>query len=379
MASGAPNAGQIEHLVSYYSRKIAGNMIWVDSPSNSYRRLVVPRAKSSPIILLAILAVSAEHMAAIEPSLLSFAPKACDIVVSHITKELSRLTGCFDHQKPRDILDLKTVEWILASMLILSNYECIGVTSAAWCSHRLGARLLVNRFSDSIAEASELFRFLRAQFGIHDVLASTTTCVYMGTDDVVLPKQGDPEALLSEYMRLIHKLTIYVTNKTSQSIPHPAALRMEFEKARGLTLMNASTSALLYDESTRLTFVHLVEVYHLAAQLYAYRCVYNFASENAEISYTTQQLFERLQSCASNDALIQHLTWPVFIAGTECYYCEERQNLVLKWYRDIINKTGFRNYEVVVSFMKQLWIDRPENWREKAKAWEREGKPLLAV
>jgi hypothetical protein len=201
----------------------------------------------------------------------------------------------------------------------------------------------------------------------------------MGTDDVVLPKQGDPEALLSEYMRLIHKLTIYVTNKTSQSIPHPAALRMEFEKARGLTLMNASTSALLYDESTRLTFVHLVEVYHLAAQLYAYRCVYNFASENAEISYTTQQLFERLQSCASNDALIQHLTWPVFIAGTECYYCEERQNLVLKWYRDIINKTGFRNYEVVVSFMKQLWIDRPENWREKAKAWEREGKPLLAV
>lgn len=381
LAAGAPNTGEIERLVSYYSKEIAGNMIWVDSPSNPYRRLVVPKAKSSPVILLAIIAVSAEHMAvgSLEPSLLAFAPGARDIVVSKITQELSKITGGSGSQEPRDILDLETVEWVLASMLILSNYECIGDTSTAWCSHRLGARLLVNAFSDSSAESSELFRFLRAQFGIHDVLASTTTCLYLGTEGVVLPKQGDPEALLAEYMRLIHRLTVLVTNKTTQDIPPPAVLRIEFENTRGLTLMNAASSAALAGESARVSFIQLVDVHHLAALLYAYRCIYDFTSQDVEVTLTMQQLFEKLQHCASNDALIQHLTWPVFIAGTECYDCDKKQDLVLKWYGEIISKTGFKNYEVVVSFLRQLWEEKPESWLEVAKTWERDGKPLLAV
>lgn len=213
----------------------------------------------------------------------------------------------------------------------------------------------------------------------HDVLASTTTCLYLGTDDVVLPKPGDPEALLSEYMRLIHQQTIYITKKTPQNIPCPATLRMDFEKARDLTLMKAATLAVLDCESTRLTFIHLVDVHHLAGLLYAYRGVYKFTSQDAEIFHTKLQLFEKLQSCAANDALIQHLTWPVFIAGTERHNCEEKQRLVLKWYSDIINKTGFTNYKVVVSFLEELWKNRSGNWLEMAKIWERDGKPLLAV
>jgi hypothetical protein len=381
MAAEAPNASEIEHLVSYYSRRIAGNMVWVDSPLNPYRRLVVPKARSSPIILLAILAVSAEHMGPTQPSIVAFAPKARDVVVSRITQELSRITERVGSEEPREILDLETAEWILAAMLILSNYECIGDTSTAWCSHRLGARLLVNGFSDSSAESSELFRFLRGQFSIHDVLASTTTCLYLGIDDVVLPRHGDPEALLSEYMKLIHQVTLYITDigTAAHRVPTPAALRIQFEKTRGLTLMSAATSAALGDESTRLNFIHLVDVHHIAALLYAYQCVYNFTPADAEMFLTMQELFEKLENCACNDALIQHLTWPVFIAGTECHGCEEKQHLVLKWYGDIIKKTGFRNYEVVISFLKELWKNKPGCWLENAKAWERDGKPLLAV
>ncbi|KAH8813007.1 fungal-specific transcription factor domain-containing protein [Xylogone sp. PMI_703] len=352
MAPGAPNASEIEYLVSYYSRRIAGNMIWVDSPLNPYRRLVVPKARSSPIILLAILAVSAEHMASAPSPLTTFAPKARDV---------------------------ETAEWILAAMLILSNYECIGDTSTAWYSHRLGACLFINGFSDSSAESSELFRFLRAQFSIHDVFASTTTCLYLGTDDVVLPRLGDLEALLSEYIRLIHQITLYSTdiNTAAHRVPTPAALRIEFERTRGLTLMSAATSAALGDESTRLNFIHLVDVHHIAALLYAYRCVYHFTPADAVMFLTMQELFEKLENCANIGALIQHLMWPVFIAGTEYHGSRDKQCLVLKWYRDIIKKTGFRNYEIVTSFLEDLWKKEPECWLENAKAWD--GKPLLAV
>lgn len=381
LAVGAPNASEVEQLVCYYSKRVAGNMIWVDSPLNPYRRLVVPKARSSPIILLAILAVSAEHMDPTQSSLAVFAPKARDVAISIITQELSRITEGLGSKEPREILDLDTTEQILTAMLILSNYECIGDTSRAWCSHRLGARLIINAFTESSAELSELFRFLRAQFSIHDVLASTTTCLYLGIDDVVLPKHGDPEALLSEYIRLIHQVTLYITDRdtAAHAVPTPAALRIEFERTRGRTLMAAATSAALGDESTRLNFIHLVDVHHIAALLYAYQCVYKFTSGDAEIFLTMQELFEKLENCASDSTLIQHLTWPVFIAGTECDGCEGKQRLVLKWYRDIIMKTGFRNYNVVTSFLEELWKNKPECWLEKAKAWERDGKPLLAV
>lgn len=106
---GAPNAREIEHPVFYYSEKIAGNMIWVDSPQNPYRRLVVPKAKTSPITLLAILAVSATHMATTEPLLHTFVPKANDVIVSSIAHELSRVTECLGSKEPHGVLDLKTV------------------------------------------------------------------------------------------------------------------------------------------------------------------------------------------------------------------------------------------------------------------------------
>ncbi|KAK1238861.1 hypothetical protein MKX08_005922 [Trichoderma sp. CBMAI-0020] len=159
-------------------------MIWVDSPLKPYRRLVVPKAKSSPIILLTILAFSAERMRC------KFVPKARDAIVSSIAHELFRVTKCLDSKESRDVLDLEAIEWILTPVLILSNYECIGDSSAAWCSHRFGACLLINRYSGFRDETSELFRFLRSQFGIHDVLASTTTCLYLGTDDVGFQREN---------------------------------------------------------------------------------------------------------------------------------------------------------------------------------------------
>ena len=381
MILGAPNATEIEDLVSYYSRRIAVNMVWVDSPSNPYRRLVIPRARSSPFILLAILAVSAEHMTPTRQSLIEFAPKARDVVISRITNELSKLTQRSSSGEPRDLLGQETAEWVLAAMLILSNYECIRDKSTAWCSHRLGARLLVNGFAGSGAESSEIFRFLRAQFSIHDVLASTTTRFYLGIDGVTLPKTGDPEALLSEYIKLIHQVTLYITDKRTAAhrVPTPSAFRVECERIRGLTLMSAATSASLKDQNSRINFIQLVGVHHSAVLLYAYKCVYDFTSADPNLFLTSQELFEELENCASNDALIQHLTWPAFIAGTECHGSEEKQRLVLKWYGDIIKSTGFRNYSVVISFLEELWKNQPEGWLERAEAWERAGKPLLAV
>lgn len=116
--------------------------------------------------------------------------------------------------------------------------------------------------------------------------------------------------------------------------------------------MKAATSAALEGESTRLTFIHLVDVHHLAGLLYAYRCVYKFNSQDVEIAHTTLQLFEKLQSCATNDALIQHLTWPVFIAGTECNNCEDKQRLILKWYSNIISKLASETTRLLYLFWR---------------------------
>ncbi|KAJ6073401.1 hypothetical protein N7467_011486 [Penicillium canescens] len=208
----SPTATEIHKLVRYYDGTIAGMMVWRDSSANPYRRLALPRAKTEPVLLLAILAVASDHMAATRGKPSTFALEARDKVVSSITMVLQEITnpGIADEGALVGTVDLKTAEWVLAAMLVLSNYECVGSTSSTWCLRRLGARTLIKAVSlPDDRHPPELYVFLRSQFSIHDVLASTTTSVFMNSQEVILPCQGEEKDMLASYMRLIHDVTVF--------------------------------------------------------------------------------------------------------------------------------------------------------------------------
>jgi hypothetical protein len=54
----------VRRLLDHYDHSVAATMVWVDSHENPWRNIMLPLAIESPPLLLSMLALSAEHLAA---------------------------------------------------------------------------------------------------------------------------------------------------------------------------------------------------------------------------------------------------------------------------------------------------------------------------
>jgi hypothetical protein len=383
LVSAATSPAEVYELVSYYAREIAGKMVWIDSEHNKFRRLVIPLARTQPVLLLAIMAVAAEHQDILRGLSSDRAKEACDIAISKITDILQSLnsngTACASRRSEK--LDFTTIEWLLAAMLILSNYECVDHVSTVWRLHRQGARALIKSVKGEDVSARELFRFLRDQSACHDVLASTTTAQRSTMAlDVMLPERGDTDGMFVDYLHQVHEVDRFshAPPSTRGEFMDVETLRMKFDVACGDTLIAAGKSHDLLG-SERHDFICLVDVYHYAALLYAYRCVYGFGSSHPDMIMTLRLLFEKLEHFKDIKLSAHNLPWPLFIAGVESYGDKARQDEVADLFEMIVVTTGFGNFGMVRAFLKNFWEGEESDWRVAVVEWETMGRYILSV
>lgn len=381
LVSIAPSAIEISHLIDYYDREICGNMVWVDTEQNPYRRLVLPLAETEPILLLSILAIASEHGAALQSRSSEFSENARNIVLSNITQEIQTLfePSSGRHRSPGG-MDLATAEWVLASILVLSNYETVRMDSTVWCSHRLGGRTLINAISYLNCGSSELWSFLRMQFSIYDVLLSTTTHIQLKIEDNILPELCDSDSMFAEYLMLIHQVSSFAKNAGTKESERPRTevVRARFETARGLSLMAAGRLGAM-DRHTRCILIWLMDIYHVSGLLFAYHSAYAVPDSIIEVKALEKELFEKIAHYTANAGRMPAISWPLFIAGTVCHKIKERESLVMEWCEKLVAETGFRYYRVVESFLQDLWLLDDQNWQKMAEDWEGMGKPILAI
>ncbi|KAJ9607101.1 hypothetical protein H2200_008173 [Cladophialophora chaetospira] len=386
-----PDPSTRSRLIDHYDTQIAGLMVWIDSEKNEYRRLVVPLAGQQPVLLLAILAISAQHLAVTTRQETSFPARARDAAVTMISQQIQQVTGKlaagFDLGSQ---IDPDTAVWMLASMLTLANYEMSETETgaAAADSHRQAARTLVNALATTNRENNMLFDFLRNQLAIYDILACTTIFGPMSTVEVILPAPDHSNLIFSEFLSLLHRVTIWSRQRhereTSGSfsvadIPISSSdARSGFEQARGSTLMAAGLLGLPRDARRR-DFIRIVDVYHHAALLYTYRVLFGGQVEQIEVDASALILFERLNQLEEKSTCMQNLPWPAFVAGTECRDNPERQAFVAKLYADIAQDMGFKYYLGILDFLQDLWASRVTNWTEMARSYEANGKKIVAV
>lgn len=376
-----PPESEVDILVKYYADRIAGNMVWLDSELNGYRQFVLPLSKSQPVLLLAILVVSAEHMATSQGSTSAFATRARDVVISRITQCLQQATSNGAKQGLiGEIMDIATAEWILASILILSTYECVGYTSKVWHYHRHGARTLINALPMDEGRSNELYIFLRYQFSMNDVFAATTNHIATASEDIVLPLRQDPEPMFAEYAKLIHQVTLHCRHRpsTTAQFMNLSDLRLRFELARASTLEEAGRVAMLNREVDQ-DFICLVDTYHHAGLLYAYQYAYRLPLPSPHVRIASEMLFERLGQFESLQRCVQNLPWPGFIAGLASYGLKEQQDVVSALYQMIIKETGYNNYNMVLSFLQTFWSGDEPEWTKAKQAWESDGNFLLPI
>ncbi|OAP58228.1 hypothetical protein AYL99_07318 [Fonsecaea erecta] len=388
---GFPNPAIRARLLDHYDKQIAGLMVWIDSERNEYRRLVLPLADQQPVLLLAILAISAQHLAVTTGKELSFPARARDAAVNMISTQIRQVTGQMDAGSDLGSqIDPDTAVWMLASMLTLANYEMTETETgaAAADSHRQAARTLVNLLATTNRENSPLFHFLRNQLSIYDILACTTIFGPLSTVEVILPAPEHSNLIFSEFLSLLHRVTVWSREQHERKasgefnladLPITSAdARAGFEQARGSTLMAAGVLELPRDARRR-DFIRIVDIYHHAALLYTYRVLFHCQVEPVEVDTSTMVLFERLNQLEDKSSCRQNLPWPVFIAGTECCEDPERQAFVARMYADIAQDMGFKYYLGILHFLQDLWSSKGTTWTELARQYEASGKKIVAV
>ncbi|EXJ72858.1 uncharacterized protein A1O5_04006 [Cladophialophora psammophila CBS 110553] len=391
MFPGFPDPDTKSRLLEHYDKQIAGLMVWIDSERNEYRRLVLPLAEQQPVLLLAILAISAQHLAVTTGKEMSFPARARDAAVTMISKQIRDVTGQLAAGFDLDSqIDPDTAVWMLASMLTLANYEMTETETgaAAADSHRQAARTLVNALATTNRENNALFHFLRNQLSIYDILACTTIFGPLSTVEVILPAPDHSNLIFSEFLSLLHKVTVWSRErheKESSGIFNLADLpitsadaRAGFEQARGSTLMAAGLLELPRDARRR-DFVRIVDIYHHAALLYTYRVLFHCQVEPIEVEASAMVLFERLNQLEDKPSCLQNLPWPVFVAGTECCEDPERQAFIARMYTDIAQDMGFKYYLGILRFLQDLWSTKGTPWTELARRYEASGKKIVAV
>ncbi|KAF3798274.1 hypothetical protein GCG54_00008157 [Colletotrichum gloeosporioides] len=375
-------------FMEYYRRNLAGFMVWLDSEENDYRKQVIPLAEHQPAIGFAILAFVAQHgsMSCSNKAIAAMAEDARDKCLQLIKLRAQQMTDkLMKGSELDDHSDAVDAEWMLASILIMTNYDrcCPEVAD----EHRRAARTIVNLFNSSSAiEERQLFSFLRNQLAIDDVTTASTSFDRSLINNAIKPVPGSDSLLFSRYLTFLHRITlasveVVETGSSSEFPQHSRTtnmIRSEFEQARGSTLMAAGRLGLNGSMMTR-DFVRLVEVYHNAGLMYSFQCLECVHEDGSERTTACNNLFDQLTGFEDQTAFIQNLAWPTFIAGTACHGDKERQKTILALFTSIHQATRFNHYRDAVNFLAEFWAGSDADWRPLARAKEASGKRILVV
>lgn len=381
-----PDEGTIHRLLEHYDKNIAGLMVWIDSEQNEYRRLVLPLAQRQPVLLLAILAISSQHLAVTQNEESSFSGHARDAAVSMISGQIRQVTGrlAAGHDLGSEI-DAETAEWMLASMLTLASYEMAESEAGgnAADSHRAAARTLVNALATTNRQNNRLFQFLRNQLSIYDILACTTSFDPTSTDDIILPEVNPASIIFSDFLYLLYDVTASSRRDpkapaSGGRMPSPKAARSLFGIARGSTLMLAGSLQLPNNERRR-DFIRLVDIYHHAGLLYTYRLLFKNVVTSIEVEASARALFEQLDQLEDTHSCMQNLPWPALIAGIESCGNPERIAFTERLYGKIAQDMGFKHYLEVLHFLQVLWSREDADWVMLANQYRLQGRGIVAV
>lgn len=383
-------ANSLPQFIEYYDKNLAGLMVWVDSAENDYRRRVLPRVMNTPGLRLAVAAFASHHGSSRFQHAMELFPEAArdaclGMIHNRVQDMTSRLSDGAELDSQADIAD---AEWMLACILMIACYEMSNSQASAAEGHRLAARTLVNVFGSKNGYNNGLFAFLRNQLAIYDILVSTTSFILDDIRNTIMPTPGAKNVLFADYLTYLHQVTL----TSRQLLPAPVetdallhnvdfapeTVRSKFTQARGATLIAAGKLG-IERASIRRDFVRLVDVYHYAAVLYSYRCLGYATPDNPDWQATVDKLFEQLVRFDNPSICIQNLPWPVFVAGTECWGHEERQQTVRELLGTILSATSFRHYEGVLGFLDGFWSGSQPDWRPLAQELQMKGFRILVI
>lgn len=373
----------MNELLEYYAAEIAPFNVWIHSRQNGYSRLVIPLAKTQPVLRLAIMGIAAAHRPCQSAAETGFSQSACQNALSLITEEIRKMVS-MNSEEIHSHFDngAESSEAVLAATLVLSNHSLLESNPSLALFHLQAARVLIKTLTSRRTADDDLFVFLQNQVAGLDVLACTTLFNYSYIQDAVLPETGQAPVLFGSYLNIIHDITVRSFQERSDkskgcrfSGPN---LEDEFELARGASLMAAGQLTELSSSSYRRDFTRLVQSFHHAGLLYACKRIHITDADQIE-KYHVSKLFRLFEQFEDIDASMGRLSWPIFIGGI----CSCDNNMQIRIVRDLCCRLSanspFKYYAKILAFLEELWRSQHHDWIMIAQEWDDKGIPILAV
>ncbi|KAK5056218.1 hypothetical protein LTR84_012771 [Exophiala bonariae] len=381
----------IQQLLHHYDKEVAAVMPWVDGPQNLWRTVLIPLGMESPSLLLAILALAAEHYTS---KMGSTWAKQHGISSSHYRDRSLRLLAqnlrcemtegaSTPHQGPPSAM--------LATILILCNLEMIRSDSSVWSVHWKAARTITRRWTAPHHSPSLLdptcHLLIREAF-TYDVFASTTT---FDGEDLIPPSvlNDHDECAFTEWMRAIQDVTIaerYLDmNRTGNGPAQPpiemATLQSKFEYARRRsheleTAINFGSPELHHD------FKILIDIFHFAGLIYSIRALLDPANVSGSLQQLVQNTIQCINLIEVRSAFQHDFVWPLFIIGTESRASIELQDFVESRLLEAMTSTGFSNCYPALQFLQRFWSTQPSttvDWLQFARREAARGLTFLVI
>lgn len=373
-----------ERLVAQFATRIAPTMMWRESESNEYRRLVVPLSDTQKGLKSAIIAIAAAHGCdeGIADHVISRA--ACRDALQIITDRVRNMIedGSDGQGTPCGSEPADTNEAVLAAALILKNHSLLYSELPSAQIHRQAVRVLIKSILFRGPSDEELFSFLRNQASIHDVLTCTTMFDAEHIVEAVVPDLKYRSLLFSKFLLIIHDITTMSVRRECSAVQdlqiNINEIEDRFELARASTLAAAAEDNRTCNIVTDDDFVRLVQVYHHAGVLYALKRL-SIPNHHRDEEYHVLRLFRALSNFEDLESALYNLPWPVLIAGICSWPNVERMQMVSRLSNSITENTRFRHYRNISAFHQTLWESSHRDWLLLAKEWESRQIPVVAV
>ncbi|KAK5274038.1 hypothetical protein LTR96_000638 [Exophiala xenobiotica] len=355
----------VRDLIHYYDHVVAAVMPWVDGPDNAWRTIMLPLAMKSESLLLAILALSAEHysskmgstwLAEGVPLAVQYRDQSVQLLAQNLRTELAE-DPTAAHQGPACAM--------LATILVLCNLEMIRCDSAIWHVHWKAARTITRRWTSSHHPRPMLeygFKFLIKEAFVYDVFGSSTT--FDNEDQIpnsVLTDEEDPP-LFGHWLQLVQEVTIverrrHANMPADQYLMHSADMKLLQSRFHEATSSSLHISRGLDFESQGLQsdIVKLLNIYHEAGLLYSYQALLGPKDSALARDSCVESIINSVRYIENLIAFQHDLVWPLFLVGTESRNRRSRQKFAESGILEAMRSTAFSNCRPALEFLRRFW------------------------
>ena len=355
-----PIAGELrksaEELLQYYDHVVAAIMPWIDGVDNMWRTVMIPHALEASTLLLAILALAAEHyISKNSPSnigdYLFWKGYYQDSSLHSLALELQnvRMGNVEAHRDDT-----------LAAILVLCQLSMIRSDSNIWKVHWNAMRMILEDWTVRPVKLSETERFLWKEAFVYDAFASSTRF----DGNISIPWQSflDQGSIFVGYLRLVQQITAIERNTyETQSerhhqtdIPSIDHFCESFKSAR-LDDLNALREIAFRSERQRQDFIDLIDAYHHVGIVYTLQALAPVDIGPERRIEETQSAITCMKRMWTSKAFHHNMVWPLFIVGTEARSSPSSQAFMEAGLRQTMESTAFGNCHATLDFLRRFW------------------------